>query len=148
MQCRGHVEATWGVWEPSAQRKSHAESFVPRTHSIVLAEGAEIGLISVVQEQSHVQLVKLYLRSVSRGQGIGSELMNSLLACAASRYQPLCLRVLAVNERAQAFYRRHGFLESARTTERVFFEARPNPSIDRTFQRPLRALWPAAHVER
>ena len=25
---------------------------------------------------------------------------------------------------------------------------RPNPSIERTFQRPLRALWPAAHVER
>ena len=26
--------------------------------------------------------------------------------------------------------------------------AKPNPSIERTFQRPLRALWPAAHVER
>ena len=25
---------------------------------------------------------------------------------------------------------------------------RPNPSIERTFQRPLRALWPAAHVKR
>ena len=25
---------------------------------------------------------------------------------------------------------------------------RPNPSIERTFQRPLRCLWPAAHVER
>ena len=24
----------------------------------------------------------------------------------------------------------------------------PNPSIERTFQRPLRALWPAAHVQR
>ena len=24
----------------------------------------------------------------------------------------------------------------------------PNPSIERTYQRPLRALWPAAHVER
>ena len=24
----------------------------------------------------------------------------------------------------------------------------PNPSIERTFQRPLRPLWPAAHVER
>ena len=23
-----------------------------------------------------------------------------------------------------------------------------NPSIERTFQRPLRALWPAAHVKR
>ena len=24
---------------------------------------------------------------------------------------------------------------------------RPNPFIERTFQRPLRALWPAAHVK-
>ena len=27
-------------------------------------------------------------------------------------------------------------------------QLRSNPSIERTFQRPLRALWPAAHVER
>ena len=27
-------------------------------------------------------------------------------------------------------------------------EVSPNPSIERTYQRPLRALWPAAHVER
>jgi ribosomal protein S18 acetylase RimI-like enzyme len=42
------------------------------------------------------------------------------------------LRVLAVNTRAQAFYRRHGFRESFRTAERVFMEARPNPSFERT----------------
>jgi hypothetical protein len=29
-------------------------------------------------------------------------------------------------------------------TEKVW----PNPSIERTFQRLLRTLWPAAHVER
>jgi len=28
------------------------------------------------------------------------------------------------------------------------FQQAPNPSIERTLQRPLRALWPAAHVER
>ena len=28
------------------------------------------------------------------------------------------------------------------------FNQRANPSIERTFQRPLRALWPAAHVKR
>src|SRR5438105_2095999 len=27
-------------------------------------------------------------------------------------------------------------------------QARPNPSIEGTFQRPLRALWPAPHVKR
>ena len=31
---------------------------------------------------------------------------------------------------------------------RVGHTAKPNPSIERTCQRPLRALWPAAHVER
>ena len=30
----------------------------------------------------------------------------------------------------------------------AFLQQAPNPSIERTFQRPLRALWPAAHVER
>ena len=30
----------------------------------------------------------------------------------------------------------------------AFLRQEPNPSIERTFQRPLRALWPAAHVER
>ncbi len=30
----------------------------------------------------------------------------------------------------------------------AFLRQAPNPSIERTFQRPLRALWPAAHVKR
>ena len=30
----------------------------------------------------------------------------------------------------------------------MFLSQASNPSIERTFQRPLRALWPAAHVER
>ncbi len=31
---------------------------------------------------------------------------------------------------------------------RALLDEASNPSIERTFQRPLRALWPAAHVER
>ena len=73
---------------------------------------------------------------------------HHFLLSALARSQPLRLRVLAVNERAQAFYRRHGFHEAFRTAERVFMEAKPNPSIERTSQRPLRALCAAAHVER
>jgi len=32
--------------------------------------------------------------------------------------------------------------------QRLLERTAPNPSIERTSQRPLRALWPAAHVER
>ena len=145
---RTYVEATWGQWDPVAQRRAHAESFVPATHWIVLADGEAVGVVAAELEPSHVQLVKLYLRTLARGRGIGALILSSLLRSAAGRSQPLRLRVLAVNTRAQAFYSRHGFRESSRTPERVFMEARPNPSIERTSQRPLRALWSAAHVER
>lgn len=70
-------------------------------------------------EPSHVQLVKLYLRPHARGRGIGALILASLCRSAAVRSQPLRLRVLAVNIRAQAFYARHGFRESFRTAERV-----------------------------
>jgi ribosomal protein S18 acetylase RimI-like enzyme len=74
-----------------------------------------------------VQLVKLYLRKKARGRGIGALILSALLRSAANRSQPLRLRVLAVNERVQAFYRRHGFREAFRTVERVFMEAKPDP---------------------
>jgi len=129
---RQYVEATWGQWDPVTQRQAHAESFAPSTHWIVLADGQAVGVVAAVLEPSHVQLSKLYLRTLARGHGIGALVLSALLRSAAKRSQPLRLRVLAVNTRAQAFYRRHGFRESFSTAERVFMEARPNPSFERT----------------
>ena len=39
-------------------------------------------------------------------------------------------------------------LHSRESSSLPIWMRRSNPSIERTFQRPLRALWPAAHVER
>jgi len=39
-------------------------------------------------------------------------------------------------------------IETLRKAARAYNSKASNPSIERTFQRPLRALWPAAHVER
>ncbi len=128
---RPYVEATWGKWDPVTQRQAHAESFAPSNHWIVLVDGQAVGIVAAVLETSHVQLVKLYLRARARRRGIGALILSALLRSAESRSQPLRLRVLAVNTRAQAFYRRHGFRESFRTTERVFMEARPGSSIER-----------------
>jgi hypothetical protein len=44
--------------------------------------------------------------------------------------------------------KRAKLLQVLRAVRERAFEQRPNPSIERTFQRPLRALWPAAHVKR
>ena len=145
---RTYVEATWGTWDPVFQQRGHAESFAPMTHWVVLADREPVGIVAAELEPSHIQLVKLYLRAHARGRGIGALILSALLRSAANRGQPLRLRVLAVNTRAQAFYAQHGFRESFRTAERVFMEARPNPSIERTAKSTLRMLSSAAHVER
>jgi GNAT superfamily N-acetyltransferase len=144
---RPYVEATWGQWDPVTQRRAHAESFVPATHWIVFAGGEAVGVVAAELEPSHVQLVKLYLRTPARGRGTGALILSSLLKAAAERSQPLRLRVLAVNIRAQAFYIRHGFRESSRTTERVFMEAKPSSYVGRTSSWKLRLRAAAAHVE-
>jgi len=84
---REYVEATWGVWEESSQRNTHAESFSPATHWIVLASGKEVGVVAAANESSHVQLVKLYLRSRARSQGIGSIVLRSILRFGAKHGQ-------------------------------------------------------------
>jgi GNAT superfamily N-acetyltransferase len=145
---RTYVQATWGRWDPVFQQRGHAESFASSTHWVVLADGESVGIVAAELESSHIQLVKLYLRAHARGRGIGALILSALLRSAARRGQPLRLRVLAVNTRAQAFYAQHGFRESFRTAERVFMEARPNPSIERTSSGRLRLLPAAAHVKR
>ena len=145
---RTYVEATWGTWEPEVQRQNHAESFHPSSHWVVFAEGEPVGVVSAELAASHVHLAKLYLGSNAQGRGIGALILSTLLRSAALRSQPLRLRVLAVNRRAQAFYERHGFRETSRTPQRVFMEAKPNPSIERTPASRLRRLAVAAHVER
>ena len=121
---RGYVEATWGEWDLALQQRGHAESFTPSTHWIVHVDDEPVGVVAVDLEPSHIQLVKLYLRAAARGRGVGSLLLGALLRSAADRNQPLRLRVLSVNTRAQAFYARHGLREAFRTAERVIMTTR------------------------
>jgi len=53
-------------------------------------------------------------------------------------------------EALASWARAHGVTTEAAwaTREACIAALAPNPSIERTSQRPLRALWPAAHVER
>jgi ribosomal protein S18 acetylase RimI-like enzyme len=54
------------------------------------------------------EIYSIYLDPGTWGRGVARELMRTLLAESGDR-NPLSLWVLADNERAQHFYRRHGF---------------------------------------
>jgi len=76
-------------------------------------------------------------------------------------FADVSLWVLSGNARGLRFYEAVGFRREAHSEQQfergganleevrlVFEHMSANPSIERTFQRPLRALWLAAHVER
>lgn len=117
---RSYAEATWGgTWTPAQDRPGWLASFDPKGHYIIEADGTDVGVAAVEYHASHVQLTKLYLLDRHRNAGIGAQVLGAVACDAMQRGVPLKLRVLAVNVRAQSFYRRHGFTEDFRTSERV-----------------------------
>jgi ribosomal protein S18 acetylase RimI-like enzyme len=70
---------------------------------VAVEDGAIVGLAALYRPQNFLH--SLYVES--RGRGVGKALLDRVAADAAG---PLSLKVQAPNVRAQAFYRREGFL--------------------------------------
>jgi len=119
---RGYVEQTWGVWDAGEQWAKHRANFTPDTHRMIVIGDEVAGFVAVEDLPTYVWLVKLYLFQHFRNAGIGSAVLQSVLADARMRAKPVRLRVLRVNERARALYERHGFRVVEEAPERFFME--------------------------
>lgn len=108
----GYVAAVWG-WDEQVQRKYHARAFKPRRWQIITVNGVDAGMLSVEYRTAEVYLARIEIRPSLQGRGVGTRIINALLAEARERGQDLVLDVLAVNERARALYQRLGFTEAA-----------------------------------
>jgi ribosomal protein S18 acetylase RimI-like enzyme len=117
---RGYFEQTWGVWDEYEQVEKHRSNYTPGTHQIVLVGDKPAGLIAVEEEPEYLWLVKLYLLTPHRGNGIGTELLKRILTQSKNARKRVRLRVLRVNTKAQALYTRHGFRVVAESKERLF----------------------------
>ena len=69
-----------------------------------------------------MNLRQIFLLPEYQGRGVGERCVEFVLAEARALGLPVRLAVLKVNPRAQAFYRRLGFVSTEETEERVHFE--------------------------
>jgi GNAT superfamily N-acetyltransferase len=122
---RGYVEQTWGHWDPVEQWQKHCAHFDAATTRLIQVDGADAGLVVVEDLPDHVWLVKLYLLPLARGRGVGAWVLDGVCARAAGIGMPVQLRVLRVNVRAQAFYRRHGFVVTGEMPDRYLMTRSP-----------------------
>jgi ribosomal protein S18 acetylase RimI-like enzyme len=120
---RDYVEQTWG-WDEDWQRAYFHMRFDPVKNRVVVLDGRDVGVISVQRQEEAVHLSTLYILPRYQGQGIGTQLLNDLLAAAFREGLPVTLRVLKVNP-AKRLYERLGFVVVEEDEVRYVMKATP-----------------------
>lgn len=121
---REFIILTWGAWdEERVQREAEQKSLDPKAQ-IIQVDGVSAGVFVVERCLTHIQLEQIYLLPKYQQMGIGTALLNSLIAEAKQFQIPVCLRVMVVNP-AKSFYERLGFVTTEATAEFFFMEKEP-----------------------
>jgi ribosomal protein S18 acetylase RimI-like enzyme len=103
-----HVRAIWG-WDPAYQLDYFRKSFRRAPGSIVVVDGADSGMVSIVHLADCVYLGGIELHPRVQRRGIGAALVRHVMEEAAARGVPAALRVFKINVGARRLYQRLGF---------------------------------------
>lgn len=121
---REYVKQVWG-WDEEEQRRLHDERFRKQDFRVLNGAGTDVGILAIVRAPDGVKVNQLFLRPGYQGKGIGQECMRRVIKEARQKSLPVRLRVLKVNSRAQAFFRRLGFAPTGETETHVQMEKAP-----------------------
>ena len=103
-----YISQTFG-WDETAQLQIHAQHFIPGACQIIWVDGARAGGLSVSIETDYVHLAEIMLLPAFQRQGLGTHIVNSVIAIAQPLNLPVRLLVLRVNP-VQRLYKRLGFV--------------------------------------
>lgn len=115
------VTRQFGVWDDSAQRQRFDSKLQRAAFRIVELAGRPTAAVWSSEHGDHVFLHELLVLPEFQSRGIGSQILRWELARAEAVRKPMRLHTLVLN-RAQEFYRRHGFIETGRSDVYVDME--------------------------
>jgi GNAT superfamily N-acetyltransferase len=102
-----YVDRTWG-WDDAFQESMYRRNYVPAEIQIVLYDDKDIGMLSVEEGEDDIFLRIIEIHPEYQGKGIGTVIINKIIADGAQKMKPVRLRVLKVNP-AKRLYDRLGF---------------------------------------
>jgi ribosomal protein S18 acetylase RimI-like enzyme len=108
----------------NAQSQQYAMSYPQAEHSVILLNEDSIGRLIIDRGENEFTLVDIALLPTHRGTGIGTHLIEDLLAEAASARKPVRLNVWHSNP-AKKLYEQMGF--SSANNDGVYCEMSWNP---------------------
>jgi ribosomal protein S18 acetylase RimI-like enzyme len=104
---KDYVDKTWG-WDDAFQESIFRKNYVPAEIQIITLAGRDIGMISLEERVEDIFLRVIEIHPTYQRQGIGTTIIQQIIADAARRKKPVFLRVLKVNP-AKRLYDRLGF---------------------------------------
>lgn len=102
-----HITAKWG-WDEAFQRQFHHQRWLERPWFIILAEAQPVGTVSIQWNDTHLRFSEFYLLAAFQRQGIGTQVLQSVLQEADAKGLPAKLEYLKWNP-VGSLYKRHGF---------------------------------------
>jgi ribosomal protein S18 acetylase RimI-like enzyme len=112
---REYVEAMFGTWDETLQRRMHEFWFDPDRVRVIELNGEAVGVLDADCRPGHIYVSRIEV--LPQGLGIGSGVLNELISRG-----PVQLHVFNVNPRARALYERLGFVASSNDEVRVLME--------------------------
>jgi len=126
LQCatmKAYVVQTWGEWDETWQSRYFRERFDPASTQIVVVQGQDAGVLWVERCPTEFFLRSIAILPAFQRHGIGTWLIQSLIAEAHGQGLPVMLRVLKVNP-ARRLYERLGFHITGETDSHYLMSTR------------------------
>jgi ribosomal protein S18 acetylase RimI-like enzyme len=118
-----YVRSVWG-WDEHWQQKYHRDNFNPAMTAIITLDEKDIGYIIEAGEPEYVNLVSIHILPEFQNRGIGTMLIEEMLARAAAAGRAVRLHVLKINP-ATALYKRLKFRIIGETDNHYVMEWQP-----------------------
>ncbi|WP_204376916.1 GNAT family N-acetyltransferase [Aquitalea pelogenes] len=101
-----------GRYDPVRARQRFADHFQPEYCRHIVVNGQRVGCVSLKPAEDGLLIDQFYLQPAWHGRGLGSQVLQALLAEADEQGLPVQVEVLK-GSRANGFYQRQGFVLQA-----------------------------------
>ena len=130
---RDSIVALWGHWPEDQVKEEMLRAITKGEYHAVIHEGARVGLVSVLWDETCCEIVQLFIEPKFQRRGAGRLTVDGIVHQAALRGgRSVIARVLVTNP-ARSFWEKAGFVLVDSTTDHHLMEHKPSITTAKLF---------------